>query len=294
MSEREREREPERERGAGPEPGPGGAAGGGGLPAELRALGRRLDVPDVGGESMAERVLAQIIAESVPVPLPEPEAGAKPPRRRRRAWAWAWARRRWRSLTAGLCGVLAVLALTPPVRAAVADWFDFGGVEVRYDPSATPGTDDPAVPGCDGLPVREAARRAGFEPMLPGLLGAPDGASVSQDRKVLSLCWRTTSGGTIRVDQFPAAIDPAFAKMAPYRPEWVSPAGGGVGLWYPEPHLLAFTLLDRTGRPYSQSMRPVGPSLLWQHSETLTLRLEGVPDKTRALDIADSFGRPGT
>ena len=43
-----------------------------GLPDELRELGRRLRVPDVDGESMAERVLGQLLAERVPTPGPEP------------------------------------------------------------------------------------------------------------------------------------------------------------------------------------------------------------------------------
>lgn len=44
-----------------------------GLPDELRELGRRLRVPDVDGESMAERVLAQLLAERVPTPVPRVE-----------------------------------------------------------------------------------------------------------------------------------------------------------------------------------------------------------------------------
>jgi hypothetical protein len=113
------------------------------LPEELRALGRSLDAPGAGGsESMVERVLEQILAERLPVPV----AQAPGPGERLRA-VRRWARMRWRSLAATLCGLLAVLALTPPVRAAVLDWFDFGGVEVRYDPSAVP-SPGAEVPGC--------------------------------------------------------------------------------------------------------------------------------------------------
>ncbi|MER7818820.1 hypothetical protein ABTX79_26500, partial [Streptomyces sp. NPDC096153] len=46
-----------------------------GLPEELRELGRGLPVPPVDAESMAERVLARLIAESVPAPVPEARAG---------------------------------------------------------------------------------------------------------------------------------------------------------------------------------------------------------------------------
>lgn len=143
-----------------------------GLPDELRELGRRLRVPDVDGATMAERVLAQLLAEREPASVPVPE----PVRRRwwTSAWAsaWAWGRERWRALVAGLTGVLIVLVLTPPVRAAVADWFGFGGVTVRYEPEGRhvpPGGAVP-VPGCgaERVPLAEAGRRAGFEPLIPG------------------------------------------------------------------------------------------------------------------------------
>lgn len=104
-----------------PEPQDGRAR----LRAELLALGRGLEVPEGDGLTMAERVLARIVAEGVPAP-------ASPSRRER---ARVWVRRRARLLAAALSGLLVVLVLTPPVRAAVMDWFDFGGVEVRYDPS---------------------------------------------------------------------------------------------------------------------------------------------------------------
>ncbi|GHB03600.1 hypothetical protein GCM10010346_28030 [Streptomyces chryseus] len=94
---------PARGRGGGP---PGAAAEG------LRALGRGMRVPDVDGATTAERVLAQLLAEGVPVPVAEPPGRGERVRAR--------ARRRWRLLTAALSGLLVVLVLTPPVRAAVA------------------------------------------------------------------------------------------------------------------------------------------------------------------------------
>lgn len=119
------------------------------LPEELRALGRGMRVPDVDGGTMAERVLAQLLADAAPVPsAPAPASVPARPVRLR-----LLLRRRWRVLAAGLSGLLVVLVLTPPVRAAVADWFDFGGVQVRYDPKARPGARAP-VPGCaDPMPI---------------------------------------------------------------------------------------------------------------------------------------------
>ncbi len=274
---------------------PGGArrsSGGGGerrsagasrLPEELRALGRSMDPPGASGtESMVERVLEQILAERVPVPVAEPPG----PRARVRAMR-RWARLRRRSLVAALCGLLTVLVLTPPVRAAVIDWFDFFGVEVRYDPSAPPPSPSP-VPGCEeGLGVADAARKAGFEPLLPRELGRPAAAQVSGDRRVLSVCWRDGDGEVIRLDQFRAKLSPLFWKSttAPHKPVTVS---GDSGLWFAEPHRLELALVDDRGREYARTVRTAGPTLLWTHWSEVTLRLEGVASQPRALEIAES------
>ncbi len=52
------------------------------LRAELMALREGLDVPDTDGATMAERVLAQILAEAVPKPVRGPTGGME----RARAW----------------------------------------------------------------------------------------------------------------------------------------------------------------------------------------------------------------
>lgn len=254
------------------------------LPEELRALGRSLDPPGASGtESMVERVLEQILAEGVPVPVAEPTG----PATRIRSARW-WARQRWRSLTAALCGLLTVLVLTPAVRAAVVDWFDFGGVAVRYKPGqhASPSP----VPGCEqGLTVAGAARRAGFEPLLPRELGRPLAAQVSADRRVLSLCWDNGDGEVIRLDQFRATFSPLFWKLltVPHEPATVN---GDEGLWFAEPHRLELALLDEQGREYARTVRTAGPTLLWEdQGEQRTLRLEGVESWERAVAVAESL-----
>ncbi|MET9373142.1 hypothetical protein ABZX98_03160 [Streptomyces sp. NPDC002992] len=252
-----------------------------GLPDELRDLGRHLRVPDVDGETMAERVLAQLLAERVPVPVP----------RRRR---WAWVRERWRALVASLTGVLIVLVLTPPVRATVADWFGFGGVEVRYDPGAHP-VPGAAVPGCPApVPLEEAARRAGFAPLIPSALGPPDAVSVTgsaeRGRAVIALCWRD-GANTVRLDEFPARLDIGFAKQVTTHPEWVDLPDGAQGYWFAAPHLLTFPMTDATGSVWTHEVRTAGPTLLWTRSEgALTFRLEGIPDQERARRTAESVG----
>ncbi|WP_260474971.1 hypothetical protein [Streptomyces sp. WAC 05379] len=270
------------------------------LPEELRALGRSLDPPGAadGAETMVERVLGQLLAEQVPVPVAEPTGAVERLRAVRR-----WTRMRWRSLTATLCGLLTVLVLTPPVRAAVLDWFDFAGVGVRYDPSATP-SPGAEVPGCDDpVSLAEAERRAGFAPVVPKELGAPDAVAVTGEprgRFLVSLCWRE-DGRTIRLDERRASLDIGFAKTVREPPEWISlgsDASDGTNgtaadqaLWFARPHLLTFWLVDPSGERFTREERTAGPTLLWSHGaegESVALRLEGVGSKARALAVARS------
>lgn len=270
------------------------------LRAELRALGRSLDTPGgAGPESMAERVVAQLLAERAPVPVAEP-----PGVRERLRSVRLWARARWRSLTAALCGLLAVLALTPPVRAAVFDWFDFGGVEVRYDPSAVP-TPGAEVPGCGrSVSLAQAEQRAGFAPLIPKGLGTPDAVTVSSQprgRALITLCW-SEQGRTIRLDEYRARLDTSFVKRVREQPTWVAlrgdPESGDVrdwALWFPRPHLLNFWLVEADGDRYTREERTAGPTLLWTSSGgdgVVTLRLEGVASKARAVEIARSATAP--
>lgn len=304
MSDGEREDEDGREAGDGRA---------GDLAEELRALGRGMRVPDVDGETMAERVLAQLLADAAPAPTPAPASDSTPVSAPVSAPVRGWAargvrlrrllRRRWRPLVAGLSGLLVVLVLTPPVRAAVADWFDFGGVQVRYDPKATPSPSG-RVPGCaDPMPIEEATRKAGFAPRIPAELGAPDHVSldrVSADRPVISLCWTDSDGGTVRLDEFRAGLDLMFTKQVRHMPEWVPLDAGEsnetAALWFADPHLLRFRMIDGRGESWSHSARMTGPTLLWEESgpaastdERLTLRLEGVVSLARATAVAQSM-----
>ncbi|MGW0671467.1 hypothetical protein [Streptomyces sp. NPDC002746] len=266
-----------------PEPQDGRAR----LRAELLALGRGLEVPGDAGLTMAERVLARIVAEGVPAP-------AAPALRER---ARVWVRRRARLLAAALSGLLVVLVLTPPVRAAVMDWFDFGGVEVRYDPSGpAAGRAGGPVPGCAAEPVApaRAGELAGFRPLVPEELGAPDAVSLTrlpEGRSMITLCWRE-DGRTVRLDEFASALDPYFTKQVRVQPEWLKVAdgrGGEVdGLWFARPHLLTIGMITADGTRWKRSQRTAGPTLLWVGDGRVTLRLEGVSSADRAREIAGS------
>lgn len=265
------------------------------LPQELRALGRSLDRPGgTGAESMVERVLEQILAERVPVPVAEPAGAGARLRTARR-----WTRARWRSLTAALCGLLTVLALTPPVRAAVVDWFGFAGVEVRYDPSAPPPS--PAeVPGCGrSVSLARAEREAGFRPLVPRALGIPDAVSVTREprgRFLVTLCW-VERGRTIRLDERAARLDIGFAKTVREQPQWLQLGDDSSepALWFPRPHRLAYWLVAPDGERYTRETRTAGPTLLWTGAApkggAVTLRLEGVAAREVAVEIAESVPR---
>ncbi|MFE2017032.1 hypothetical protein ACFW9O_03130 [Streptomyces sp. NPDC059499] len=265
------------------------------LRAELLALGRGLEVPGTDGRTMAERVLAQIVAEAAPTPVREP------PGLRERTGAWT--RRHARMLTAALSGLLIALVLTPPVRAAVVEWFDFGGVQVRYAPSAEPtgqaGAPDtggePAAPDCTrSVPLAEAARRAGFRPVVPGELGPPDAVAVTglpERRWMVTLCWHER-GRTIRLDEFASGLDPYFTKQVRIQPQWLE-LGTDDGaptnaLWFAQPHELTFGLVGKDGLRWVRSERTAGPTLLWVRGGQMTLRLEGVDSQERARAVAES------
>ncbi|MEU5977106.1 hypothetical protein [Streptomyces sp. NPDC047315] len=277
------------------------------LEAELRALGRSITLPDVDGETMAERVLSSLLADQVPdhvtAPAPAPVGRAE----KLRAWLHGrlrkWLRQHRRSLTVTLSGTLVALALTPPVRASIMEWadgFDFGGIVVRYDPGRPPPAVDRSagVPGCgEPLARAEAERKAGFEALVPAELGAPDAFSTTAGpagRSMLTLCWDDDDGQVTRLDQFPARLDPGFTKTSAEQPEWV-PLGDGTGenatgLWFARPHLLHFTLLDQKSARWEERRRTAGPTLLWMSPDgRTTLRLEGVPTLTRAVGIAESL-----
>lgn len=262
------------------------------LAGELRDLGRGIRIPDVDGETMAERVLARLLADA-----DAPAAGrAAGPSRRRRMMRRL--RRQWRALSVVMSGVLVVLVLTPPVRATVAGWFGFGGVGVHYDPSAPPRRAT-AVPWCENpVALSEAGRRAGFAPRVPVALGTPEAVSVTvgpDGRSVVSLCWRE-DGGVVRLDEFPARLDLGFSKQSRLLPRWLTLGDDGSGtgprtdaLWFAEPHELRFDMTDIRGEDWVRAERTAGPTLLWTTADAVTtLRLEGVPSVQRARAIAES------
>lgn len=66
-------------------------------------------------------------------------------------------------------------------------------------------------------------------------------------------------------------------------------------LWFPRPHLLSFWLVDADGNRFTRKERTAGPTLLWSHrvgDGEVTLRLEGLASRSRALEVAKSLAAP--
>src|SRR5687768_5057010 len=99
-------------------------------------------------------------------------------------------RRRWRRWLAGLVvGLVGAGVVASPVGAEIRGWLGLPGVSVT---SGDPVAESPTVPPAAGTPdLQRAERLAGFTPVVPAALGAPDSVEVSADRLVVSLSWTT-------------------------------------------------------------------------------------------------------
>jgi hypothetical protein len=212
------------------------------LEDELRAVGRSAVVPPVDDD-----LTAAVLTRVAGVPV------------RKRL------RDRWRAFVAGFLVLVAGAALTPPVRATVAEWLQIGGVQaqpVGSGPSTAP--PPPTVTG--HLSVEQAASVAGFTPRLPSSLGAPSGMQAS--RGFVAASW-----DGLRLEQFHSGISPLYVKKYYNRLERVPEIDG---FWFSTPHELV--LVDE------RVVRSAGPTLVWERGG-ITFRLEGA-DKARAVELA--------
>jgi len=183
-------------------------------------------------------------------------------------------------VAAGVAVLLALLA-TPPVRAAVSDWFGFGSVVVHRgdsdgpSPSGGPASPPPVSPGTS---LAEAAAKVDFVVFELPSLGEPAGTEVSRDRRVLSAGW----AGGIRLDQS-SSLGYTFDKTS-FSVQRVT-VNGREAIWFEDSHEVA--LLDEDGARIPDTRRTAGRTLIWTVGDT-TLRLEGNLSLDRALEIAES------
>jgi hypothetical protein len=236
------------------------------LAQELRDLGRAVQIPSLDADALTARTMARL-AE----PVRATAAG-------RRRWRWpSIPRRRRQALAGAVAGLIIVLALTPPVRAAVADWF---GVIVR---SGAPAESEPIPHAGPSLSLADARELVSFEPVEPQTLGTPDGVEVSPDGRVLSMTWSDSDGGVIRLDQF-SGVEPIYLKESQRAAEMVD-VDDTTALWFDGPHHVV--RLDEDGREYVETARSAGPTLIMPVGE-VTVRIDGL-DRSAAIETARSL-----
>ncbi|SMD27243.1 hypothetical protein [Kibdelosporangium aridum] len=166
-----------------------------------------------------------------------------------------------------------VFAVSPDVRAAVAEFLRFAGIEFRQD-APPPMPSIPMVPGERTISLAEA--RQLFDVKLPPALGEPVEVRVSD--RVLSLLYNGK-----RLDEFEGDFRPAMAKFANEQDIEHLTVDGREVLWIPRPHEVLF--INRHGRYQNESARMSGKTLIWQDG-AVTLRLEGDFSKEEALRLA--------
>jgi hypothetical protein len=254
------------------------------LERELVELGRSL-VTEPPRTDLASNVLARIATEAeagAPSGAPSGATAYGPPtwlRGRRLGWAIAAA-------------TVLVLALIPPVRAAVLELLHVGGVVVRQEPapSGAPRTGSPTAspqPGATAVTLEQAQRAVGFHVGVPASLGAPTSVALARDGKVVELTWRQ-GNRAIRLDVFDGSLSWGFLKTV-----WsgVTPTQvkGQQAVWLDSPHLIEW--VDRAGSSHREQPRLAGPTLAWVEpgpAGEVTYRLEGPKTLPDALTIAES------
>lgn len=193
-------------------------------------------------------------------------------------------RRRLLTVAVAAVAVLAALLAAPPVRAAVAEWFGFGGVRVRITPTPAPTSAPPPPTASAGASLADARAVLGTAPLVPAELGAPGGVEVSADRRRVSMSWTGGRDGTVRLDQWAAGLDGLAAKTA--TGVRFTTVDGNFALWFDAPHTVVLATDDHGGTR-TEPPRLAGHTLIWQAGR-LTLRLEGDLTLERATEIASS------
>jgi hypothetical protein len=244
--------------------------------AELRELGRELDVPPAASPAAAVRQRLEGPAVRRPHPAPR---GTGILRRWRPAWRAALI----------VVAVLAVLlAATPQGRAVVAHVLRFAGIELQQEPGPAPSPrNSAALPGERRMSLAEARQHVSFSILVSAALGRPSEVVVSDGGRVASLIYRRTPYGLVRMDEFAGHLDPVFFQKFIHLGDVTQVrVNGRKGLWIKGPHELVY--VTRDGTPAFASARlTTGNTLIWG-TRQVALRLEGNLTKTEALAIAGS------
>ncbi len=265
------------------------------LERDLVELGRAL-APDPPRADLVQAVMARV-TDGAGGPQPVPVAAGRESHRYDRS-------RLTRRLAAAAAVLIAlVVALVPPVRAAVLELLRIGGVTVQEHPAPTvpptplPTRSDPLPSGRSSSPtspgegervsLAEARASLGIPIAAPRALGPPDSVMLLEGRHVVQLTWHGTHGAT-RLDVFAGSPDYGYLKQV-----WTELTPTRVGsfeaVWIGAPHLLRW--VDRSGASQPDPARVAGPTLVWMvptPAGGVTYRLEGPTTLAEAMAIATS------
>ncbi|MEV6494725.1 hypothetical protein AB0M20_39800 [Actinoplanes sp. NPDC051633] len=202
-------------------------------------------------------------------------------------------RSRWskRWIVGAVAAVVAVTGAVAPARAAVVeavgDLLRVAGIEVRREPATggLPARPSP-LPSARSARLEEARRVALFPVRVPEALGAPEKVELADPDgkgapRVVTMAFR---GGAVRFDQFDGSASMGFFKSA-RDAEWVQ-VGPDAGIWLSGPHPVTYA--GRDGLEHTATARLAAPTLIWE-SGGLTYRLEGIPTRAEALQVALSL-----
>ena len=266
------------------------------LERELVELGRSVETAPPRDDLVAS-VLARIVAlepasdqsEAAGPVSPSPGTGQAPSRGALRSWlhgkrlGWALA-----------AATVLLLALIPPVRAAVLELLRIGGVVVREEPPPRGAPDVTASspstspePGATLVTLEQAERLVGVDIHVPSSLGPPTSVAVGRDGKVVELTW-VRGGSVTRLELFDGSLSWGYLKTvwSAITPTQVK---GHEAVWLGAPHLIEW--LDRSGRTHREEPRLAGPTLVWVEQGStgeVTYRLEGPRTLAQASAIAQS------
>jgi hypothetical protein len=243
--------------------------------SELRAVGRELEVPPARDPTAA---------------VGQRLEGRAARRRHVPAFGTGALRRRpgLRAALVVVAAFLAVVIATPQGRAAIIHVLRFAGVELRQEPGPVRSPRSSAsLPGEQPMSLQKARRQVSFPILVPAALGRPDEVVVSDGGRVVSLIYRQTPYGQVRMDEFAGHLDPVyFEKIVHLGSVTEVEVSGTKGLWIKGPHELIY--VTRDGTPAIASARlTTGNTLIWG-TRQVALRLEGNLGKTTALAIANS------
>jgi hypothetical protein len=243
--------------------------------SELRAVGRELAVPPASDLTAAVRQRLE---------------GRAARHRRLPALRTGALRRRpgWQAALAVVAALLAVLIATPQGRAAITHVLRFAGIELRQQPGPVPSPQSNAsLPGERRMSLEQARHQVSFPILVPAALGLPGQVVVSDGGRVVSLIYRQTPYGLVRLDEFAGHLDQVyFRKIVPLSEVTQVEVHGTRGLWIRGPHELVYMTRDGSSAVASARLT-TGNTLIWG-TRQVALRLEGNVGKVAALTIASS------